>query len=304
MAAITREVLIERKRGNVPAFVVVPASSIAKWRLTGTTTVVGALDGEPLGRRSLKRLDDERWFVELRPETLAAIGKGAGERAKLRIEVAPTDLPKELAELIERDEGAREQWLARTESQRRMLREEILGAKSSAARQRRAERALRQASPPAKPRATKGASSYTSIAVEITSQRLPGRVCGLYRDVAVGLADKSGAIEGLVAADAERVRWSTVVEVSDDKESPSIRGPAVHGTPEQRFFYLEWIGRHGSAPAARFRRAKLRLDAVPARVLALARRSGVLRGDVDLVAPDGMPACASILPPRITWTSG
>ena len=185
-----------------------------------------------------------------------------------------------------------------------MLREEILGAKSSAARQRRAERALQQVSAPAKPRATKGASSYTSIAVEITSRRLPGRVCGLYRDVAVGLADKSGAIEGLVSADADRVCWSTVIEVSDDTSAPSIRGPAVQGKPPERFIYLEWIGRHASAPAARFRRAKLRLDAVPARVLAAARRSGVLRGDVDLVAPDGMPACASILPPRITWTSG
>ena len=78
----------------------------------------------------------------------------------------------------------------------------------------------------------------------------------------------------------------------------------MQGKPPERFIYLEWIGRHASAPAARFRRAKLRLDAVPARVLAAARRSGVLRGDVDLVAPDGMPACASILPPRITWTSG
>jgi hypothetical protein len=304
MAAITCEVLIERKRGNVPAFVVVAASAIAKWRLAGTTTVVGTLDGEPLGRRSLKRLDDERWFVELRPETLDAIEKGPGERAKLRLEVAPTELPKELAELIERDASAREKWLALTESQRRMLREEVLGAKSSAARQRRAERALQQVSAPAKPRANRSAAAYASITVEITSQRLPGRVCGFYRDVAVGLADKSGAIEGLVAADADRVRWTTVVEVSDDTSAPSIRGPAVQGPPEQRFIYLEWIGRHGAAPAARFRRAKLRLDAVPARVLAAARRSGVLRGDVDLVAPDGMPACASILPPRITWTSG
>jgi hypothetical protein len=52
-----------------------------------------------------------------------------------------------------------------------------------------------------------------------------------------------------------------------------------------------------------FRRAKLRLDAVPAAVLVESLRSRVLVGRLDLTAADGMPVCASVRPPALRWAS-
>jgi hypothetical protein len=52
-----------------------------------------------------------------------------------------------------------------------------------------------------------------------------------------------------------------------------------------------------------FRRARLRLDAVPAAVLAEALQSGELVGRLELTAADGMPLCASVRPPAIAWSS-
>src|SRR5262245_7104426 len=152
MAALRLVVRIEREGAEVPAFVSVPAAKVAQWRLTGTTTVEGTLEGVPLGRRSLKRWDDERWFIELRREVLAATGRSPGERAMLVLRLASTAMPAELQGLIDGDAQARKRWESHTEAQQRMLREEILAAKSSAARERRARRALLPAAGPPRPR--------------------------------------------------------------------------------------------------------------------------------------------------------
>jgi Family of unknown function (DUF5990) len=86
--------------------------------------------------------------------------------------------------------------------------------------------------------------------------------------------------------------------------APGFRGPAVNGPPNERFIYLTWIGRQGRAKPAMFRRAKLRLDAVPASALATALRTGVLVGRLRLIAQDGMPVCGSVRPPKISWSEG
>ncbi|HEX6883612.1 MAG TPA: DUF5990 family protein [Planctomycetota bacterium] len=297
-------VRIERKQAELPAFVVLPADKLARWKLTGTTTVEGTLDDVALGRRSLKRWDEERWFLELRPETLEALGKAPGERATLVIERASTEVPAELRRLIDTDARARERWEARTESQQRMLREEILAAKSSEARARRARRALLAEAKPARPRIGGLAEEPRSVQVRILGRRLPGRTCGPYAEIHVGLVEKVGCHPTvMVPGDARQASWETPIEVRGRDGAALFRGPAVNGPPHERFLYLTWIGRKGGAAPAMFRRAKLRLDAVPADVLVESLRSGVLVGRLELTAADGMPVCASVRPPAITWTS-
>jgi hypothetical protein len=241
--------------------VVVPATKVARWKLTATTTIEGTLDGVVLGRRSLKRWDDERWFIELRRDLLDVVGKAT-------------------------------------------LREEVLAVKSPVARDRRVRRALLPVlnSPP--PRVVGLGGEPRSILVRILGRRLPGRTCGPYTDVIVGLAGKVGCDPtDSVPADTCEARWETRIDVREGKDGlAAFRGPAVNGPPRERFLYLTWIGRTGGAAPAMFRRAKLRLDAVPADVLAKSLRSGVLVGRLELTAADGMPVCASVRPPSITWT--
>lgn len=52
-----------------------------------------------------------------------------------------------------------------------------------------------------------------------------------------------------------------------------------------------------------FRRAKLRLDAVPAEVLRSAEEQGVLVARVGLTDAKGNPTCASVGPPLIKWSA-
>lgn len=302
MPALELDVVIEREAPEAPPIVVLSAARVARWKLRATTTVEGTLDGVALGRRSLKRLDERRWFVELRRDFLARIGKSAGDRARLVLEVASADLPAELQRLLDEDPAARAHWEGATDAQRRMLREHVLEAKSVAARERRARRALLPATALPPPRVKGLGAVPKPILVQIIGRRLPGRSCGPYSDITVGLAPKAGChpTDG-VPADVREARWETRIEVLARDDAPAFRGPAVNGPPRERFLYLTWIGRHGRAPAAMFRRAKLRLDAIPADVLAAAVRSGLLTGRLALTAPDGMPLCASVRPPVIAW---
>lgn len=304
MRAVELTVRIERKQAGLPAFVVVPASAIAKWELAGTTTIEGSLDEVPLGRRSLKRWDDERWFVELKREHLESTGRSVGDLARLSIHPASTELPDELQRVLDAEPAARARWLARTEAQRRMLREDIAAAKTAATREKRARKALLP-DPPAKTQpASRLDAAPRSIRVRILARDLPGRSCGPYSDVAVGFVSTAGQHpETMVPADAPAAEWETTIEVRDKSGVAAFRGPAVHGPAHERFFYLAWIGREGRAAPAMFRRAKLRLDAIPPDVLSDGARTGRLVARLGLTAEDGMPLCASVKPPVIAWSS-
>ncbi len=303
MRTIEVEVVIERKMAKLPSFVVVPAKAIASWKLDATTTVDATLDGVSLGRRSLKRWDDERWFVELRNEHLAAIAKRIGDRAKLSIARASEALPAELETLLAKDAKARAAWNSLTDAQRRMLREELLGLKSSAARDRRARRELLPS--PAKRAAPIAGLAATprSIEVRILASELPGTSCGPYTDIVVGLEDaKTRHPIQVVSAGAKRAIWTTTIEVKSSDGVARFYGPAVHGPTHERFFYLDWIGRENGAALAMFRRAKLRLDAIPSDVLARALKRGELQASLGLTDDRAMPLCASVKPPRIQWS--
>ncbi|GAA2628296.1 hypothetical protein GCM10010307_18070 [Streptomyces vastus] len=83
-----------------------------------------------------------------------------------------------------------------------------------------------------------------------------------------------------------------------------MKGPYVQGRPGGRFVYLSWGTVDGSGNFTMFRRAKLMLDAVPAKVLDAAERTGLLVGRLGLTDARGMTLCARVVPPAIIWTAG
>ncbi len=127
--------------------------------------------------------------------------------------------------------------------------------------------------------------------VVINGHKLPGRECGSYRDVHVGLQVGTRA-EGLVPGDAATARWETEVRVVTLDDERDFRGPAVHGRRGERFLYLTW-GEYDGTKFAMFRRAKLMLSEVPV--------ADELVADVDLTADDGLPCCARLHDPVIRW---
>jgi Bacteriocin-protection, YdeI or OmpD-Associated len=134
--------VIARKDPRLPRFVIVPSSSIEAWRLSQTAVVEGTLNGHDVGRRSLKKWDEQRWFIEL-PQPLCERAKvDTGSRIQLALEIASDSLPAELEELLKTNPGAKQAWARLSEGSQRMLRENVAAAKQSATRARRAAAAL------------------------------------------------------------------------------------------------------------------------------------------------------------------
>jgi uncharacterized protein YdeI (YjbR/CyaY-like superfamily) len=92
---------------------------------------------------SLKRWDDRGcWWMDLADAVCRKANVETGDRVALILKIASQELPAELAQLIKKNSKARTRWERLTPGQQRMLREEILSAKQTATRQRRAARAL------------------------------------------------------------------------------------------------------------------------------------------------------------------
>jgi bacteriocin resistance YdeI/OmpD-like protein len=105
--------------------------------------VEGTINGIELGRRSLKRWDDRNcWWIDL-PEPLCKRAKiDTGDKVTLKIHLASEEMPRQLTELLNDFPVAKARWDKLTVAQQRMLREEILAAKNSETRTRRAAKAL------------------------------------------------------------------------------------------------------------------------------------------------------------------
>lgn len=125
-----------------------------------------------------------------------------------------------------------------------------------------------------------------SVRLLIRGRNLPGRTCGSYANVHVGLQVKDEPSE-LVPADADKAEWITELRVDDG----DFRGPAVQGKKGARFVYLTW-GTVDHSEFTMFRRAKLMLADLP-----VGREKVTV--DVNLTDERGMPRCARLDPPAI-----
>ena len=133
---------VERKQADLPRDAVIPSAVLAAWKLAGTTTVDLAINGVAVEPRTVKKWDDERWFLSITERDCKLVGIETGSDITLTLTRKSDELPEELASLIRDDRAAARAWERLTPSQRRMLRDEIAAAKQSATRARRARRAL------------------------------------------------------------------------------------------------------------------------------------------------------------------
>ena len=147
--------------------------------------------------------------------------------------------------------------------------------------------------------------------IRIEAHDLPGRSCGPsperpggHHGIEVGVQRRNqpDQLLGQVRADAASATWELEATPAPS-DGTDFRGPYISGPPGGRLIYLSWgvVERPGSFEM--FRRAKIMLDAVPARVMAAAQVSGVLVGRLGLTDPRGNPTCAAVRPPLIEWTA-
>ncbi len=140
---ITTVVVIERKDDSLPAFVVLPEELLAPWSLSGTTMVEVTVESTDLGRRSLKHWPQRSgWFMNLTAPQMAAASLGVGDRVRLTVKRASTEIPPELSGLLAEEPEASERWERLSEARRRAVCEHVREAKRAATRETRARKAL------------------------------------------------------------------------------------------------------------------------------------------------------------------
>jgi hypothetical protein len=145
--------------------------------------------------------------------------------------------------------------------------------------------------------------------VRIVGVELPGRTCAdprpgglVHENVHVGLQRRKEVVD-TVPGDADTAVWEFTVDPVTRDATLDFRGPFVQGRRGDRFLYLSWGSVDADGRFEMFRRAKLMLDAVSPQIVQDADRPGHrLVGTLGLTHADGMPRCAAVRPPVITWT--
>ncbi|MCM2391021.1 DUF5990 family protein [Streptomyces albipurpureus] len=135
------------------------------------------------------------------------------------------------------------------------------------------------------------------LVLRIRGYELPGSACGEYRDVHVG-TQRGKDPDQLVSADAAEVVFEVPVETLTRADGTvDFKGPYVQGRPGARFTYLTWGELPPGGRFAMFRRAKLFLADLPAGAAA----GGIAQTELALTDGKGLPRCAGLRPPQITW---
>jgi hypothetical protein len=135
------------------------------------------------------------------------------------------------------------------------------------------------------------------LTLRITGRELPGSACGEYRHIHVGI-QRGREPDQLVPADAAEAVFEVPVEaVTAPEGATDFRGPYVQGRRGERFFYLTWGELPPGGSFEMFRRAKFFLEDLPEEALC----GGTVETVLGLTDCHGMPLCAAVRPPRITW---
>lgn len=82
---------IQRKAPKLPRFIVVPSMLVADWGVDQNVTVTGELNGVDLGRRSLKRWDADRWFIQVPEPVCKKANVDTGDMVTVTMQIAENE---------------------------------------------------------------------------------------------------------------------------------------------------------------------------------------------------------------------
>ena len=138
LKSLTIETKVRQKDRRLPVYLEIPATKVKPWSLYGTATVLVNVSGNDAGRRSIKKWDDNRWFIELTKSFCSKHSIEVGTVVSVTIERTTDDLPVELATVLDTNRSARDAWEQLSPSRKRIIREHIMAAKKPETRERRA----------------------------------------------------------------------------------------------------------------------------------------------------------------------
>ena len=131
---------LERKHPKLPVYFVVPNAKAQALRLCATEIVEGTVNGNLIGRRSIKKWDAEErspWFVEFTSPFCQKAGIKVGDKLNVSLWLASTALPVELEHALQASPVLQAKWNGLTDYSRRTSTEHVHAAKSPTTRARR-----------------------------------------------------------------------------------------------------------------------------------------------------------------------
>jgi len=131
---------LERKHLKLPVYLVVPSAKAQALKLRSTEIVEGTVNGNLMGRRSIKRwdaADGSPWFVEFTSTFCKKAGITVGDKLNVTLWLASTALPIELEHALQSSPIIQARWNALTEYARRTSTEHVHAGKSPTTRSRR-----------------------------------------------------------------------------------------------------------------------------------------------------------------------
>jgi hypothetical protein len=131
---------------------------------------------------------------------------------------------------------------------------------------------------------------------------LPGACFDTHTAVRLGVQRGRDVVDD-VSADVKDVTFTVPLRIGDDngKGHPNFLGPYAHGTPQERFIYLNW-GERRNGQWEGFRRAKIMLqDLDPELVEEAVRNSQPIEATIDMTDKKGGPLCARVRSTNIRW---
>ena len=131
---------IERHHPDLPVYLIVPGTVAAAFGRDRTFVVEASVNGDAVGRRSIKPWGDGRWFLELTKVQCTRLGVGEGDAVTVRVRPAP-EVPPALAARIAAL-GLEARWARLSAAERRMLCEHVFAAKKEATQTARIERVV------------------------------------------------------------------------------------------------------------------------------------------------------------------
>jgi len=149
-----------------------------------------------------------------------------------------------------------------------------------------------------------------AVIVRIVGTDMPGRSCApgdapaRYENVHVAVQRGREPFEP-VPGDAPEASWELEVTTKPGHDGGiDIGGPFAQGRRGERFLYLTWGTLDDVHGFTMFRRAKLMLaDVDPAVLARAAAGESTLVGRIGLTDGKGLPICARVRPPQITWSN-
>lgn len=131
---------LERHHEDLPVYLLVPESVIVAFAAEETFVAEARIEGQPVGRRSIKPWGDGRWFMELTAAHRGRLDLRIGQTVQVSLTEAPAE-PDALRRAITRCrlDAA---WQGLTAARRRALCEGVFEARRPATREARIERIL------------------------------------------------------------------------------------------------------------------------------------------------------------------